>query len=85
MNSSVNNLLYIPQVITTTYGIKSIKYHCAKLWNEFFKTGKIQVKDAQEKNSHISLSKIRSVHNFKNAVKKHFIHQYSVEDAFIGF
>ena len=85
LNSSVNNLLYIPQVITTTYGIKSIKYHCAKLWNEFFKTGKIQVKDAQEKNSHISLSKIRSVHNFKNAVKKHFIHQYSVEDAVIGF
>ena len=81
LNSSVNNLLYIPRVNTTTYGIKSIKYHCAKLWNDFFKNGK----SMQEKNSHISLSKIRSVHNFKNAVKKHFIHQYSVEDAFIGF
>ena len=47
----VNNPLYIPQVNTTTYGIKSIKYHCAKLWNDFLKTGKIQVKGVQEKNA----------------------------------
>ena len=31
LNSSINNLLYIPRVNTTTYGIKCIKYHCAKL------------------------------------------------------
>ena len=85
LNSSINNLLYIPHINRTTYGNKSIKYHCAKLWNEFFKAGKIQVKGMQEKNSHISLNKIRSVHNFKNAIKKHFIHQYSVKDAFIVF
>ena len=80
LNSSINNLLYIPRVTTTTYGIKSIKYHCAKLWNDHFKNGNIQVKDTQEKNSHISLNKIKSVHNFKNALKRHFIHHYSVED-----
>ena len=48
LNSSVNELLYIPRVKTTTYGIKSIKYHCAKLWNDFFKNGKIQVKGVQD-------------------------------------
>ena len=31
LNSSINNLLYIPRVNTTTYGIKSIRYHCPKL------------------------------------------------------
>ena len=76
LNSSINNLLYIPRVITTTYGIKSVRYHCAKLWNDYFKNGSIQVKDMHEKNSIIQLNKIRSVHNFKNALKRHFIHQY---------
>ena len=85
LNSSINNLLYIPRVNTTTYGIKSVKYHCAKLWNDFFKNGSIQVKDMQEKNSQIHLNKIKSVHNFKNALKRHFIYQYSVEDEFIFF
>ena len=66
LNSSENNLLYIPEIQTTTYGIKSIKYHCAKLWNEFFKNGSIQVKNNNEKNSHLSLSKIKSKQNFNN-------------------
>ena len=85
LNSSINNLLYIPRVNTTTYGTKSVKYHCPKLWNDFFKNGSIQVKDMQEKNSQIHLNKIKSVHNFKNALKRHFIYQYSVEDEFIFF
>ena len=85
LNSSRNNLLYIPRVNTTTYGIKSVRYHCAKLWNDFFKNGSIQVKDMQEKNSMIHLNKIKSIHNFKNALKRHFIHQYSVDDEIIFF
>ena len=39
LNSSVNRLLYIPKVKTTTYGLDSIRYHCATLWNKMFKTG----------------------------------------------
>ena len=49
LNSSINNLLYIPRISTTTYGIKSIRYHCAKLWNDTFKNGNLQVKNLQEK------------------------------------
>ena len=49
LNSSVNNLLYIPHINTTTYGNKSIKYYFVRLWNEFFKSGKLQVKGVQEK------------------------------------
>jgi len=78
-NSVVNNLFYIPKIQSSTYGNKSIRYKCAKLWNEMFKTGSIQVKaDGAEKNR-ISLSKIRNVHNFKNALKRHFLHFYTVD------
>ena len=85
LNSSTNNFLYIPRVSTTTYGIKSIRYHCAKLWNDTFRNGNIQVKKMQEKNSHIGLNKIKSVYNFKNALKKHFMYQYTVDDNSIFF
>ena len=49
LNSSENNLLYIPKIKTTTYGNMSLRYNCAKLWNEFFKNGSIQVKDTHIK------------------------------------
>ena len=39
LNSALKNLLHIPKINTVTYGNKSIKYHCAKLWNELFKSG----------------------------------------------
>ena len=85
LNSSENNLLYIPKVKTTTYGTNSLKYHCAKLWNDFFKKGNIQVKDINEKNSLIHLSKIKSKQNFNNALKRHFIYHYSIDDDFTYF
>ena len=37
LNSSVNKLIYIPRVITKTYGIDSIRYKCATLGNKYFK------------------------------------------------
>ena len=80
LNSSVNNLLYIPTINTTTYGNQSIRYKCAKLWNNVFRNGGIQVKDKKEKDNCILLSKINNVFNFKNALKKHFTYMYSVED-----
>ena len=41
----VNKLIYLPKVNTTTYGIDSIRYQCAKLWDNYFKYGKIFVDD----------------------------------------
>merc|ERR1712208_252598 len=37
LNSTVNKLIYIPRVITKTYGIDSIRYKCASLWNKYLK------------------------------------------------
>ena len=85
LTSSVNSLLYVPAVGTTTYGVDSIRYHCPKLWNELFRSGSIQVKDAREKNCRIRLSKIKNIYNFTNALKRHFIYQYSVEDDFLWY
>ena len=34
LNSARNNLLHISKINTETYGNKSIKHHCATLWNE---------------------------------------------------
>ena len=85
LNSSVNNHLYIPRIRTSTYGNKSIRYHCAKLWNEVFKNGSIQVKDIREKHSHIQLENMKNVFSFTNALKRHFIYHYSVEDEFIYY
>ena len=58
LNSTVNRLLYIPKANTTAYGLKSIRYHCPKLWNQVFKKGFIQVDD--DRNNNISLSDIKS-------------------------
>ena len=65
---------------TVTYGKNSIKYHCAKLWNDMFPTGFIQIDDKRKKDSHIHLSKINSLHYFKKVLKKHFLFKYSSDD-----
>ena len=49
LNSTINRLLHIPAVKTTTYGLVSIKYQCAKLWNSMFKFGEINVDDDKTK------------------------------------
>ena len=78
LNSALNNLIHIPAFNTVTYGKNSIKYHCAKLWNDMFPTGYIQV-DGNHKND-IHLSKINSIHYFKKIIKKHFLFKYLVGD-----
>ena len=50
---------------------------CPKLWNETFKTGSIQVNSNKEKN--ITVSKIKTIHNFKNALKRHYLFNYTIE------
>ena len=77
LNSTVNNLLYIPKARTTTYGLQSIRYQCPKLWNEVFKKGFIQVDN--DKNNNVKLSDIKTKKGFNNVLKKYFLHSYSIE------
>ena len=37
LKSARKNLLYMPAIKTTTYGYRSMKFHCSKLWNDTFK------------------------------------------------
>ena len=80
LNSALNNLIHIPGYDTVTYGKNSIKYHCAKLWNDLFPTGYIQIDVDSKKDSHIHLSKINSIHYFKKVLKKHFLFKYEHDD-----
>ena len=75
LNSSINNLLFIPTIETKTYGNQSIRYHCAKLWNDTFKTGSLQITELK----HEQISLINSIHQFKNILKKHYLYQYYLE------
>ena len=77
LNSTVNKLLYIPKVKSSTYGLDSIRYQCAKFWNTKFKSGTIQVDE--EKANNINVHKIKSRNGFKNVLKKHFLHSYTIE------
>ena len=78
-NSVVRDLFYLPPIRSSTYGIQSIRYRCAQLWNEMFKSGSVQVKSDREKHSRILLSKIRSGYNLRNALKRHFLYFYTVD------
>ena len=77
LNSIDKKLLYIPKFNTITYGKESLRYVCPFLWNETFKTGTIVVNDDKKKN--IPVSKIKTVYNFKNALKRHYLYRYSIE------
>ena len=83
LNSTVNNLIYIPSFNTVTYGKDSLKYRCAKLWNDTFKTGSLQI-DA-DKGKNVTLSKIRNSNGFKKSLKKHFLYSYTVESDFFYY
>ena len=83
LNSTVNRHLYIPKVKSTTYGLDSIRYHCAKLWNTKFKSGTIQVDD--EKVNNVNVHKIKTRNGFKNVLKKHFLHSYTIEPEFVYY
>ena len=76
LNSSVNKLIYIPRVKTTTYGLDSLRYQCATLWNKYFKSGEIKIDD--DKKNNVKLSKIRNKKSFNWILKKHFLHSYTI-------
>ena len=77
LNSTVNRLLHIPNAKTTSYGLKSLRYQCPKLWNEVFKKGLIQVDD--DKNNSVKLSDIKTKKGFNSVLKKYFLHSYTIE------
>ena len=77
LNSTVNRHLYIPKVNTTKYGLDSIRYHCATLWNKMFKTGAVNI-DGDEKNN-VHLTKIKTKKHFNKTMKKHFLYSYTID------
>ena len=76
LNSTIKNLIHIPTINTLTYGNRSIKYACAKLWNEFFIRG---IAIDSDRSHNISLRDIRNKQHFKKILKKHFLYSYSLE------
>ena len=76
LNSTVNKLIYIPKVITKTYGIDSIRYKCASLWNKFFKNGEIKIDEDKKNNK--KLSEMKNKKSFNWILKKHFLHSYTI-------
>ena len=57
LNSTIKSLIHIPTINTLTYGNRSIKYACAKLWNEFFARG---IAIDSDRSHNISLRDIRN-------------------------
>ena len=77
LNSVRKNLLHISKINTETYGNKSIKHHCATLWNETFQNG---IATNSDPHKNLSVSDIRSNHHLKRVLKKHYLFKYSMED-----
>ena len=77
LNSARKNLLHISKINTETYGNKSIKHHCATLWNETFKYG-IEINANSHKN--LSVADIKSSHHLTRVLKKHYLFKYSLDD-----
>ena len=77
LNSALNNLIHIPKIKTVSYGNHSIRYHCAKLWNQMFRNGTFRV-DSNQVND-VKLCQVNSVHYFKKKLKQHFLYEYSLQ------
>ena len=69
LKSAQKNLLYISATKTTKYGYRSMKFYCAKLWNDTFKKGIII--DGFGKNN-VSLSQFHNKSHFKITLKNIF-------------
>ena len=77
LNSALNNLIDIPKIKTVSHGIHSIRYHCAKLWNQMFRNGTFRIDSNQDND--VKLCQINSVHYFKKKLKQHFLYEYSLQ------
>ena len=76
LNSANKNLLYLPSFKTMTYGKKSIKYQCPKIWNQTFKSGFLKISSDDTEN--INLDSIETVKKFKKTLKQHYLYTYSL-------
>ena len=76
LNSGNNKLLHLPPYKTMTYGKKSIKYQCPKIWNHTFKNGYLQISSDRAKDAHID--SIKTNQQFKKKLKQHYLHTYSL-------
>ena len=65
------------------YEIDSIRYHCATLWNKYFKKGEINVDD--DKKNNVKLVKIKNKKSFNWILKKHFLHSYTITQSVIFY
>ena len=74
-NSSAKHLFHIPQIITTSYGNKSLKYHCPILWNSTIKNN---IAIDSKFNNNVSIDKIHNIYQFKRILKKHYLYTYSL-------
>ena len=72
---SATRHLHIPQIHTTSYGNKSLKYHCPTLWNATIKNNIAVDKNV---NNNIHSDSIHNLHHFKRILKKHYLHSYSL-------
>ena len=77
LRSEQNNLLLIPGFNSITYGTKSLKYHCAILWNQIFKNDLIYVDGNKDNN--VKVSEIETKKRFNNVLKRHFLYKYSLD------
>ena len=69
LKSDQMNMLSVPNIRTVTYVNKSIKYHCARLWNSFL--NKVVPTDDNFDNN-IILDNIGNIYLFKSKFKKPF-------------
>ena len=69
LRSANKGLLHIPAIKTVTYGNKSIKYHCSKLWNETFRNG---IRMDSNLKHNVNFHQIKSKNHLKRVLKKHF-------------
>ena len=76
LNSADKKLLHLPSFKTMTYGKKSIRYQCPKIWNYTFKNGTIQIHSDRSKD--IELDSIETNKSFKKALKDHYLYTYSL-------
>ena len=68
LNSTHRNFLHLPPFKTMTYGKKSIRYQCPKIWNYTFKTGTRQIESDRSKD--ITLESIETTKSFKKSLNK---------------
>ena len=76
LNSANRNLLHLPPFKTMTYGKKSIRYQCPKIWNFTFKNGTLQIDSDRSKDK--KLDSINTRNNFKKSLKEHHLYTYSL-------